>query len=60
MISDAVPTEIANTLTQEMMFMALVDFFALKYRQAKMRYMVLGVEKSLTVDPLTVDRKNKN
>lgn len=37
-INAAVPTTIAVTLTHAMMFMALVDFFALKYRQAKVKY----------------------
>jgi hypothetical protein len=30
---------ITERVTQEMMFMALVLFFALKYRQANVRYM---------------------
>jgi hypothetical protein len=39
MMSEAVPIMIAVTLTQEMMLMAFVDFLALKYLQAKLRYM---------------------
>ncbi len=38
-MSDAVPTIIAATLTHEMILMTLVDFFALKYLQAKVNIM---------------------
>jgi hypothetical protein len=38
-IREAVPIMIAVTLTHEMMLMAFVDFFALKYLQAKLKYM---------------------
>ena len=43
MTRDAVPMMMAATLTQEMMLMALVDFFALKYLQAKVRYMPIRI-----------------
>jgi hypothetical protein len=39
-IRDAVPTMIAATLTQAIILMALVDFFALKYLQAKRKFKV--------------------
>jgi hypothetical protein len=39
MISEAVPITIAVTLTHAMMLTALVDFLALKYRHAKVKYM---------------------
>jgi hypothetical protein len=41
MIRDAVPTAIANTLTHAMILIALVDFFALKYLQAKVKYIAI-------------------
>jgi len=37
-MSAAVPTVMADTLTQAITLMALVDFFALKYRQANVKY----------------------
>jgi hypothetical protein len=38
-IKEAVITTIAITLIQAMILIAFVDFFALKYRQAKSRFM---------------------
>ncbi len=47
MISDAVPITIAATLTHAITLIAFVDFFALKYRQAKRNfngsYLLLGL-----------------
>lgn len=38
MISAAVPTVMADTLTHAITLMALVDFFALKYLHANVKY----------------------
>ena len=46
MIRAAVPTMMAETLIQAMMLMALVDFFALKYRQAKNKFKCWNLKKN--------------
>ena len=45
---EAVPTVMASTLTHAMMLMALVDFFALKYLHAKVRYISVFLQQLLT------------
>jgi len=42
MMREAVPMSMADTLTQEMILMALVDFLALKYLQANLKIIEYG------------------